>query len=113
MNMKHSNDLLACFLWICNQDTNYWCSHVFVYPCTVCSFQTNIPLKRVRNAMKRLAKYGYVKRDSEGGYDEWNERIFCCHGYAVTKKGRDTAIWKNIERKAIEEIERSLRNDYG
>lgn len=102
-------DLAMCFLWICRQDTNYWCNHVFVYPCTVCSFHTNISLNRVRNAMKRLANYGYVKRDSEGGYDEWNGRIFCCHGYAVTKKGRGTAIYRKIERQAIEEIERSLR----
>ena len=111
--MKHSNDLLTCFLWICNQDTNYWCVHVSVYSCKHCAECTGLSLKRVRDAMKRLAQYGYVKLDHDGGYDEWYERLYCVRGYAVTRKGRDTAIWKNIERKAIEEIERSLRNDYG
>ena len=73
--------------------------------------QFDYPLKRVRNAMKRLAMYGYVKKDFEGGYDEWWERLYCIHGYSLTDKGRATAIWKAYETAEIEYIERSLRND--
>lgn len=104
-------DLLTCFKWICNQDTNYCTCHAYVYSCTWCSENTGISLKRVRNAMKRLAMYGYVKKDFEGGYDEWWERLYCIHGYSLTDKGRATAIWKAYETAEIEYIERSLRND--
>ncbi len=105
------NDLLSCFLWICKQDTNYCTKHAYVYPCTWCSGATGIPLKRVRNAMKRLASYGYVRIDTDGGYDDWNERIWCLRGYVLTEKGRGTAIWKKYEREEIEYIERSLHGD--
>lgn len=107
------NVLLTCFIWICDQSTNYGCPHPFVYSATWCSAGTGLSLKRVRDAFKRLVNAGYVKKDYEGGWDDWNERLYCIHGYSLTEKGRNTSIWKRFDREEIEYIERSLRSDDG
>jgi hypothetical protein len=59
--------------------------------------------------MKQLEVYGYVKKDSEGGYSDWTDRIYCIHGYSVTEKGRNTDYWKEQARKEREWIENSLK----
>lgn len=104
-------DLARVFCWICDQDTNYGCLHVFVYPATWCARCTGIPLRRVRDAMRRLAKYGYIQRDHEGGWNDYACCIYCVHGYATTEKGRSTAIWKKFEREEIKLIEEMLNHD--
>lgn len=104
------NVLLTCFLWICDRSACYGCPHPEVYPATWCAKDTGISLYRVRKAFKRLANAGYVEKDYEGGWDDWNERLYCIHGYSLTENGRNTSIWKRFDREEIEYIKRSLRS---
>lgn len=105
------SDLVRVFVWLCSMDTDYSCAHVSVYPATWCAEFTGLPLRRVRDAMRRLERYGYIRKDSEGGWDDWNCRIYCVHGYAITEKGRETSIWKKADRLEIERIKEALRHD--
>ena len=107
---RHSelSDREKCLKWICEEDAAI-CNHPFVYPCTWCSAITGIPVRKVRKIMKQLEAEGYVKKDSEGGYNDWADRIECIHGYSVTEKGRNTDYWKEQDRKEREWIENSLK----
>lgn len=103
------SDLLTCFLWLCDQSTNYGCLHPEVYPATWCAKCTGLSLYRARKALRRLAAYGYAAVDTDGGWNDYAACIWCLRGYCLTRKGIETAIYKKYEREEIERIEESLK----
>ena len=49
-----------------------------------------------------LESDGYVKKSSEGGFDDGSCEIYCIHGYALTKKGYEHKYYKDALEKEIE-----------
>ena len=62
--------------------------------------------------MRQLETDGYVKKGYCGGYDDWNERIFCIHGYTVTRKGAETDYWKIRRQQEEEDMRKLAEGDY-
>ena len=111
--MTELSDYEKCLKSICEYDAVIPgpCSYDGgVFPCTWIAQDTGISLSKVRKIMRQLETDGYVKKGFYGGYDDWHERIFCIHGYAVTRKGADTDYWK-IRRRQEEEDMRKLAED--
>lgn len=61
----------------------------------------------VRQCIKALVKDGLVTKAYDGGMDD-DGTVFCYHGYTLTKKGTETDIYKECDRRAVEEIQRFL-----
>lgn len=61
----------------------------------------------IRRCIKALVEDGLVTKAHDGGMDD-DGRVFCCHGYTLTKKGAETDIYKECDRRAKEEIQRFL-----
>lgn len=95
-------DYDKCLKWICEQDASICnhpstliCNHPSTFSCTWIAEDTGIPVRKVRKIMKQLAADGYVFKNSEGGWDEWNGKLYCIHGYSVTKKAMQHEYWQN------------------
>ena len=86
-------DYDKCLKWICEQDASI-CDHPSVFSCTWIAEGTGIPVRKVRKIMKQLAADGYVFKNSEGGWDEWHGKLYCIHGYSVTKKATQLEYWQ-------------------
>ena len=87
--------------WIAEQ-TAAICNHPYVFSCTWIAKGINESVYKVRKYMKELEKEGYVKKSHEGGYDDWSGRIYCIHGYALTKKGSETDYYKEKHQTEVE-----------
>lgn len=98
MPMNEMTDYQKCLKSICEYDATIPgpCSYCGgVYPCTWIAKDTGISVYKVRKIMKQLETDGYVDKDSFGGYDDWNDRIYCIHGYKVTEKAIALDYWKS------------------
>lgn len=60
----------------------------YVTSCVTIAQTTGMPLRKVRETMKRLEAAGHAIRNQEGGCDGWTNRRWCVHGYSITKEGR-------------------------
>lgn len=67
----------------------------------------HIPVKLAREASRKLAEEGYIKKGYDGGMDE-EGNIGCYHGYYVTEKGRALPEWKILWDKEIAYINKEL-----
>ena len=109
------NDYERVLKWICEQDAQIptVCSYDGgVYPCTWAARDLQISVKKVRQIMKQLEADGYVRKGSVGGYDDWNERIWCIHGYAATSKVGELTWWKEKRAQEEEELRRMAEGEY-
>ena len=77
-------------------------NHPEVFPCTWISKYINESVYKVRKCMKELESDGYVKKSSEGGFDDGSCEIYCIHGYALTEKGYEHKYYKDALEKEIE-----------
>ena len=109
-NAESLEDYQKCLKWICEEDAAI-CNHPYVYPCSWCAEVTGIPVKKVRKIMKQLEAEGYVVKDYEGGWDEWNGKLYCIHGYSVTEKGRQTKYWQEKDHADREYWDRSVNGN--
>ena len=73
-----------------------------VFPCTCISKYINESVYKVRKCMKELESDGYVKKSSEGGFDDGSCEIYCIHGYSLTEKGHNHKYYKDALEKEIE-----------
>ena len=80
--------------WIAEQSAAI-CNHPYVFPCTWIAKDIGESVYKVRKYMKELEAEGYVKKDHEGGVDDWSATIYCIHGYSLTKKGTETQYYKD------------------
>ena len=80
--------------WICEQSAAI-CNHPYTFPCTWIAEDIGESVYKVRKYMKELEAEGYVKKNHEGGYDEYNGWIYCLHGYSLTAKGTETQYYKD------------------
>lgn len=87
--------------WVAEQ-TACICIHPYVFPCTVVAKSINESVYKVRKWMKELENDGYVKKDYEGGYDEYSGVIYCIHGYSLTEKGKETEYYKDKYKKELQ-----------
>lgn len=80
--------------WIAQQSAAVW-NHADVFPCTRIAEGIGESVYKVRQYMKALMEEGYVTKAYEGGYNDWTDRVYCIHGYALTQKGADTPYYKD------------------
>jgi hypothetical protein len=107
--MKQTDDYERVLKWICEESAKIpvCCSYDGgVYPCTWIAKDLKISVRKVRRIMKRLEAGGYVVKDHYGGWDEWNGKIFCIHGYAAAKKVGQMAWYKEKRAQEEEDIRR-------
>ncbi len=62
----------------------------------------------VRKCMKELEEAGLVCRTYEGGQDE-DGYVHCYHGWSLTKKATETALYKRLEKEEIRKFEDFMR----
>ena len=86
-------------------------NHPEVFPCTCISKYINESVYKVRKCMKELESDGYVKKSSEGGFDDGSCEIYCIHGYALTKKGYDHKYYKDALKKEVEWWEKRMHEN--
>lgn len=109
------DDYQRCLKWICENDAEIpiCCSYDGgVYPCTWAARDLKISVNKVRQIMKQLEADGYVRKGSVGGYDDWNERIWCIHGYAATSKVCELTWWKEKRAQEEEDLRRMAEDEY-
>ncbi len=99
----------AVLKWFCEQDAAI-CNHPSVFSCTWAAESLKISVRRVRKIMKQLEADGYVVKAHEGGWDDWTGKLYCIHGYAVTKKAQDTDYWKDYYAAEVEWWENATKN---
>ena len=98
------NDALK---WICEQSAER-SDHPDVFPCTWISKDIHESVYKVRKCMKELESDGYVKKSSEGGFDDGSCEIYCIHGYALTKKGYEHKYYKDAYNREVEWLEKHI-----
>ena len=94
--------------WIAEQSAAI-CNHPDVFSCTWIAKDIEEPVRKVRQWMKELEAEGYVKKSHDGGWDDWNAKIYCIHGYALTKKGAETDYYKERYKADVEYWNESLK----
>lgn len=80
--------------WIAEQSAAI-CNHPDTFPCTWIANCIGESVYKVRKYMKQLEAEGYVTKNHEGVYDDYNDRVFCLHGYSLTAKGTETQYYKD------------------
>ena len=89
--------------WIAEESATVF--HSFrVFPCTQIANGIGESVNKVRGYMKELQQEGLVIKAHEGGYDEWSDRIYCNHGYRLTKKGAESPFYKDRYRLWLDAI---------
>ena len=63
----------------------------YVTSCVMIAQTTGMPLRKVRETMKRLEAAGHAIRNQEGGCDGWTGKRYCIQGYSITKDGKKRA----------------------
>ena len=101
------SDYDKCLKAICEADAEI-SIHPYTYPCTYIARLVNLPVKKVRQIMRKLEENGYVIRNHEGGWDDWSEKLYCIHGYSVTRKGQETKYWQDADKAEREYIQEQL-----
>lgn len=101
----------AAMKWICKQSASI-CDHPCVFSCTWIAKDIGYPVRKVRQWMKELSAEGFVRKSHEGGYDDWNDCIYCIHGYSLTKKGRELEYYKEKYQQEIEYWNESLSDTH-
>ena len=61
------SDYEKCLKAICEADAAI-CNHPYTFPCTYIAQIVKLPVKKVRQIMKKLEENGYVIRNHEGGW---------------------------------------------
>lgn len=54
---------------------------------------------KARKLIKGLVEKELLERSYYGGWDDYSENIFCCHGYRITKKARKTQEFEEAAQK--------------
>ena len=74
--------------WICERSASI-SDHPDVFSCTWIAKGIHESVYKVRKYMKELEADGYVRKDHEGGIDDWTNEIYYIHGYSLTEKGHN------------------------
>lgn len=64
---------------------------------------------RIRKLMKELEADGAVRRSYDGGIDD-DGYPHCYHGWSITKKTRESELYKKCDKEAIAEFEQFQRD---
>ena len=67
----------------------------------------HIPVKLAREASRKLAEEGYIKKGYYGEMDD-EGNISCYHGYYVTEKGKALPEWKTLWDKEVDYINKMV-----
>ena len=70
--------------WICEQSAEI-SDHHDVFSCTWIAKGIHESVSQSR----QMEADGYVRKDHEGGVDEWTNEIYYIHGYSLTEKGHN------------------------
>lgn len=95
-----------CFMYLCNLIAAL-CYHPDVFPCKVISQGTHLGIRDVRKYMHELQDDGLVIYAHDGGFDTFNERPYCYHGYTLTAKGYDHPYYKEAYEEEVRWINRN------
>ena len=93
--------------WICEQSASI-SNHPNVFSCTWIANRIHESVYKVRKYMKELEADGYVRKDHEGGVDEWTCEIYCIHGYSLTGKGYEHKYYKDAYNREVEWWEKHI-----
>ena len=93
------------FGFLCEADV--FCGYGCWLPvsCGYCATCTNIPLHKVRKAMRTLIELGYACKTHYSDYDDNSLRPIYTRGYGLTEKARETEIHKRAREKEVRRIE--------
>lgn len=65
-----------------------------VVPSTFVAERVGCSRYMARKLIHELVADGLLENAREGGYDDWNCKIYCINGFRITEKARKTDVYK-------------------